>query len=190
MTASRQLTLADLQRINLVGTSGCGKSTFGKQLAAILDSPYVEMDSLYHEPNWTEAEPEVFRERLADAIAGPRWVLDGNYHSKTFDLKWSRATMIVWLDMPFSINMYRAVCRAVNRSWTQKELWPGTGNRESFRQTFFSKDSMILWTAMSYRRLKKRYSALKSNPPAGVHFVRLRNPSEVANLLDQVRLLV
>ncbi len=180
---------ADLQRINLVGTSSCGKSTLGKRLSKILDAPYTEMDALFHEPNWTEAKPEVFRERVANATSPNKWVLDGNYHSKTHDIKWSRATMILWLDMPFSTNMYRAVTRAVNRAWTQRELWPGTGNRESFRQTFFSKDSMILWTATSYGRLRKRYSAIEKSPPHGVKFVRLAGQHEVESFVAKVGLL-
>jgi adenylate kinase family enzyme len=181
---------ADLQRINLVGTSASGKSTLGRQLSKILGAPYTEMDVLFHEPNWTEAELEVFRERVASATAPDKWVLDGNYHSKTHDIKWARATMIVWLDMPFSTNMYRAVCRAFNRAWTRQELWSGTGNRESFRQTFFSKDSMILWTATSYSRLRKRYSAIQSNPPAGVRFVRVSSPVEVDAFTRRVESLV
>jgi len=171
--------LADFQRINLVGTSSSGKSTLGKQLSEILDAPFVEMDVLFHEPNWTEAELELFRERVANATAPDKWILDGNYHSKTHDIKWARTTMIVWLDMPFATNMFRAVCRAVNRAWTQQELWPGTGNRETFHQTFFSTDSMILWTATSYWKLRKRYAAIESNPPAGVRFLRLSSPTEV-----------
>lgn len=178
--------LSDLQRINLVGTSSGGKSTLGKQLAESLDVPYIEMDALYHEPNWTEATLDVFRQRLTDAALADKWVLDGNYHSKTHDIKWARASMIVWLDMPFAVNMYRAVCRAVNRAWTQKELWPGTGNRESFRQTFFSTDSMILWTATSFWRLRKRYGAIQGNPPKGVRFVRLSSPRQVEQFKQQV----
>lgn len=181
--------LDDLQRINLVGTSASGKSTLGKCLAEVLAAPYVEMDTLWHGPNWSEAEPEVFRQRVANATSEEKWILDGNYHSKTFDIKSARATMIVWLDMPFSINMYRAVCRAVERSWTGRELWPGTGNRETFRQTFFSKDSMILWTATSFWRLRHRYGAIKENPPTGVKFVRLSKYAEVRRFQDRVQAL-
>lgn len=180
--------IADLQRVNLVGTSASGKSTLGRQLAALLESPYVEMDALNHGPNWTEAPPDVFRSRVADAIQGPRWVLDGNYHS-TDDVKWARATMIVWLDISFVQNVYRAASRAVHRSWTQQELWPGTGNRESFRQTFFSTDSMILWTAKTYRWRRTEYSKIEQSPPEGVKFVRLRGSREVAQFLELVRSL-
>ncbi len=177
---------ADLQRINLVGTSGSGKSTTGRRLAEILKSPYIEMDVLYHGPNWTQAQPEVFRARVAGAIAGPRWVLDGNYH-RTSDLKWARATMIVWLDIAWVPNMYRAVGRAVRRSWTREELWPGTGNRESFRQTFFSTDSMMLWTATTHHQLRRRYSQVEQSPPEGVKFIRPRSIRGVEQFLETVR---
>ncbi len=187
MIPGTPIDIADLQRINLVGTSASGKSTFGKQLADLLSVPYVQMDRLYHGPGWTEAEPDVFRSRLTDATAGPRWVLDGNYHSKTFDIKWSRATLIIWLDISFSLNMYRAIRRSIQRSWTQKELWPGTGNRETFRRTLCSSESMILWTAMSHGRLRKRYSMIEADPPAGVKFLRLKNQREIDRLTNTIR---
>jgi len=180
--------LADLQRINLVGTSASGKSTLARELAALLKVPHVEMDALYHGPNWTQASPDVFRSRVADAIQGPQWVLDGNYHT-TNDLKWARATMIVWLDISFVQNVYRAFGRAVHRSWTQQEFWPGTGNRETFRQTFFSKDSMILWTATSYWRRRTEYSKIEQAPPEGGKFVRLRGARNVTQFIQSVRSL-
>ncbi len=179
--------IGDLQRINIVGTSSSGKSTFGKQLAKVLGIPFIEMDALYHEPNWQEPEVAVFRERVSEALKGPAWVLDGNYHSKTHDLKWSRATMVIWLDMAFSLNLYRAVRRAIGRAWTKEELWPGTGNRESFRQTFLSTDSMILWTVMSRGRLRKRYAAIEQSPPENVRFLRLRSPASVEEFLKQAQ---
>lgn len=181
------ISQSDLARINVVGTSSSGKSTLSRRLASVLDVPYIEMDLLYHGPNWTEPTPSVFREKIKRAISGPRWVLDGNYHSKTCDTKWSRATMIIWVDVPFGVNMLRATRRAIQRSWTRQELWPGTGNCETFRRTFFSSDSMILWTAMSFRRLRKRYRAVESDPPTGVKFVRLKTNMEVERFVELAR---
>ena len=178
--------IADLQRINLIGTSASGKSTLGRKLSDLLDSPYVEMDTLFHGPNWSQAPPEVFRARVADAVNAPRWVLDGNYH-KTSDLKWARATMIIWLDIARLPNLYRAAKRAVHRSWTQTELWPGTGNRESFRQTFFSRDSMILWTATSHKQRRRLYSQIEQSPPDGVKFICLPNFRSIEQFLETVR---
>ena len=69
------------------GLSGSGKSTIARRLGRALQIDYVEMDRLFHGPNWTEPSESVFRERITNAISGDRWVLDGNYHSKTYDLK-------------------------------------------------------------------------------------------------------
>jgi energy-coupling factor transporter ATP-binding protein EcfA2 len=186
MAAVSSFESKDLQRINVVGTSSSGKSTLSTKLADLLGVPYIEMDLLYHEPNWTEPTPEVFRTRLEKAIAKPRWVLDGNYHSKTFDIKWARSSMIVWLDVPFGKNMYRAFRRAIQRSWTKQELWPGTGNCETFGRTFFSKESMILWTAKSFARLKRRYAAIELSPPEGVKFVRLSTSDDIEEFYEAV----
>ena len=38
-------------KVNVVGTAGCGKSTFGKMLAEKVGVPYIEMDELFWKPN-------------------------------------------------------------------------------------------------------------------------------------------
>ena len=45
-------------RINVIGTSGSGKSSFSKRLAEKLDVPYIELDALHWKPNWTESTDE------------------------------------------------------------------------------------------------------------------------------------
>ena len=44
-------------RINVVGTSGCGKSTVAKRIAERLNVPYIQLDELYWKPNWVESLP-------------------------------------------------------------------------------------------------------------------------------------
>jgi adenylate kinase family enzyme len=45
-----------VKRVNVKGSSGSGKSTFARELAAKLDLPYVELDALHHGPNWERAD--------------------------------------------------------------------------------------------------------------------------------------
>jgi len=180
----KELVWEDLLRVNVVGLSGSGKSTFARNLAAALQTECVEMDRLFHGSNWTEPDVETFRERVATAIAGDQWVLDGNYHSKTHDLKWQRATAIVWMNTPFLRNMYQSTSRAIQRAWTQEELWPGTGNRESFRRSFFSRKSIILWAMSNYRRIQGRYSAVRDDPRwTKIAFVVVRKRLDAERLL-------
>lgn len=181
-------SLPDLSRVNVVGTSGSGKSTFCKRLSGLLGAPHIEMDRLYHKPNWGEPTAEEFAAIVAAAIKPDRWVLDGNYHSKSWKTKWSRATAIVWLDMSFTRNFTQAFGRAIERIRTGKELWPGTGNRETFSRTFFSRESVLLWMIMSHGRVGKRYAALQQERGEFNHvpFVRLRGRKASEEFLKRV----
>ncbi|MCG8379852.1 MAG: (d)CMP kinase, partial [Proteobacteria bacterium] len=67
------------RRINVVGSSGSGKSTVAKKLAARINAPYVELDALNWKPNWTESTDDELFPDLESALAGDAWVLDGNY---------------------------------------------------------------------------------------------------------------
>lgn len=44
-----------MKRINVIGTSGSGKSTFSRMLATTLGYPYIEMDAMFWQPNWQES---------------------------------------------------------------------------------------------------------------------------------------
>ena len=177
---------AKYRRFNVIGTSSSGKSTFSRRLAEVLSLPYVELDQVYWKPNWENINDEELFERVSEITDRDCWVLDGNY-SKTTPIKWSKAECVVWLDHSFAVNVYRAVTRAISRAVTQQELWPGTGNRESFRLSFLSKDSVPLWTLKTYYRNKKRYSlAMSDSQYENLDFVRLRSQKEVDEFLNAV----
>ena len=61
-----------MRRVNVVGTSGSGKSTMGAALARRLGVPYVELDALAWKPGWVMVEPTQLRTRVAAAVAGRR----------------------------------------------------------------------------------------------------------------------
>src|ERR671931_636247 len=103
-----------MTRIVIKGTSGAGKSTFGQMLAERLGLPYIELDGLYHGPNWSEPSREVFRARV-------RQVVDA-------------AETIVWLDLPLVVKLSRLWGRTMYRIREQPDLW--NGNRETWRGAF------------------------------------------------------
>ncbi len=131
--------------INVVGTSGSGKSTLARRLAHRLELPWIELDRLYWRPNWQGAPDEAFFAAIAAATATPGWVLDGNYN-RSRSVKWRAVDLVIWVDYGFWRTLRRAVWRAASRAWRHQELWPGTGNCESFRRSFCSRESIILWT--------------------------------------------
>ena len=163
-----------MQRINVVGTSCSGKTTMARALARRHGVPHVELDALHWAPGWTEVDVPVMRERVVDAIAGPAWVVDGNY-ARVRDLVWSRADTIVWLNYSLPVILGRYARRTARRVITREDLW-GTGNRERLR-TVFTRDGLLWWIATTYRRRRREYPALLAAHP-DVRAVVLRSPRE------------
>ncbi|MBU6955208.1 adenylate kinase [Hahella sp. HN01] len=169
-------------RINVIGTSGSGKSTFSKRLSEKLDIPYIEMDALYWGPDWRNHPEEIFSARVAQALQQEDWILDGNYNSRT-QLKWDRAQIVVWIDYSFPRTLFQAIRRALTRIITKRELWAGTGNKESLRK-LFSKDSIVLWTMTTYKKNRKKYLSIMRDPRyAHIRFIRIRSPREMESCL-------
>ena len=174
-----------MKRINVVGTSGSGKTTFAKTLASVLDYPYIEMDAEFWLPNWTQRSDADFFSRLEPKLAEDTWVLDGNY-SRTSPLKWQRADTVIWLDMSRWRTHYRVIKRSMVRAATSQELW--SGNTESFRKSLLHKDSVILWSITSYQTVKQRYASLMHDDEfKHLQFIRLQTPSQVARFIDQLK---
>ena len=175
--------LSQIKRINVVGTSGSGKSTFGRKLAELLQLPFVEMDRLHWGPNWQETPPDEMLLKVQQVTDGTHWVLDGNY-LKTTPVKWKHVQLVVWLDMSFPRTIYRVTSRCLKRVWNRTEIWPDTGNRESIATSFFSRDSVILWAITSYRNHMLHYPEVMSSPDySHIWFVRLRTPRECDEFL-------
>ncbi len=181
------ISLADLsgyQRINVIGTSGSGKSTFANNLAAALDLPCFEMDALFWKPDWVESTDNEFLPKVAQVAARSEWVLDGNY-SRTFDIKINRAQLLVWIDLPFLTTTYRVTRRAIKRSFSKKELWPNTGNRESLKKAFLSRESIIWWSITHYYPTRDKYENLMhSDTYEDIAFLRLTSRGQIARLLN------
>ena len=115
-----------MQRVVIIGNSGGGKSTFARRLGARLALPVVHLDRLYYEAGWRPGDPEVFRERVAEALASDRWIVDGNFLTMAGDLILPRADTILWLHQPRWLCLVRAVWRCIDLPNRRRaELPPG-----------------------------------------------------------------
>ncbi len=181
---SAQNAMDTIHCVVVVGTTGSGKTTFASRLARLLAAPYIELDSLYWEPGWVEAPPEIFRERVERALSGEGWVVDGNY-SKVRDIIWQRADTVVWLDLPFRVVLWRLTRRTFERAIYREELW--SGNRESLWTHFFTRESLFLWLFQTYWRRKREYPMLFALPEnAHLRTVRLRSTRQADNWLATI----
>ena len=110
-------------------------------------------------------------------------MLDGNY-TRTLPIKWKHVQLVVWLDPPYLQTMFRVTARTIRRAFSGQELWPGTGNRESLAEAFFSRKSIIWWAIRTHGANRRKYSALMSAPEySHIAFVRLNSAAEAARFL-------
>ena len=175
-----------MKRINVVGTSGSGKSTAGRKLAAILEVEYIEMDALFWGPNWTETPDDQFFPKVEAALAGKEgWVLDGNY-TRTIPVKWKEVDTVIWIDLPFWLNLMQSVTRALKRVRTQEEMWSKTGNVETWGK-LFSKDSIVVWMIKVYWRNRQRNAKwFTAEEYAHINFIRLSSRREIKDFLARL----
>jgi adenylate kinase family enzyme len=175
-------------RLSVIGTSGSGKTTFAAELARRLGARHIDLDAINWQADWKDLnahDPEEFRRRVAAAVAEPAWVCCGNY-SKVRDLVQARATHLVWLDYPRALVMARVLKRSFARAWTGDELWPGTGNRETFAR-WLDKEHPIRWAWDTYAERKRRYGAMMADPAlARLERVRVTRPWEAQALIERL----
>jgi adenylate kinase family enzyme len=146
----------------------------------------VELDAIFHQPEWTELPEEEFRSRVELATAQDRWVVDGNY-SAVQELIWTQADTVVWFDLPLPLVLSRTIARTLRRVVSRQELW--NGNREPFSNLWSLKPekSIIAWTATRHGTYRRRYLAAERDPRwSGLHFVRLRSQGEADAFLAVV----
>lgn len=167
-----------MNRIAVFGHSGSGKTTVARRIGATLGLPHIELDALFHRPNWQPTPDDEFRAivsaRLAESDVG--WVVDGNYR-RVRDLVLAQADTAVWLRLPFRVVYPRLLRRTLTRAWRREELW--NTNRESFRLTFLSKDSILLWGITNWRPHVKKMRQALAETPHGARVIELRSQQEI-----------
>jgi adenylate kinase family enzyme len=169
-------------RIVVVGPSGSGKTRLSARLAELLHARHVEIDALWHGPNWESCGPEELQRRVSAATDGDDWVSDGTYHSVIGDLVLERAETVAWLDLPVPL----VLGRLVRRSWVRKrdkvELWNGNVEDDWPNQIRW-----LLWPALkrgfeNRRRLPQHFAR---HPQLEVH--RLRSDAEVEAWVQSIQ---
>ena len=124
------MLIPDLRRVVVIGSSCSGKTTLAGRISGVRGVPHIELDAIHWLPQWRERPTEEFRELAALAVAGDRWVADGNY-SVVRDIVWARATSIIWLNYSFPLVLWRVLNRTISRSVRGRVLF--SGNKESLR---------------------------------------------------------
>lgn len=111
-----------MKRVLIIGPCGSGKSTLARELAPRLDLPLVHMDQLNWRAGWVETPQPELLERVEAAVAGERWLIDGNYGG-TLGPRLERADTVIYLDFPVTLCLWRVIRRIVtHRGRTRPDM--------------------------------------------------------------------
>jgi len=179
-------TLHGCQRILILGRTGSGKTTLARELAAAIGVRHVELDALYFGPSFCTAPLPVLRDRTSAAIAGDRWVTDGN-KSAVRDLVWPRADTVIWLDYPLVVCLWRLARRALWRTSVIKAQAAETDGKAGLPRQFLLAAKGVLTALRSHKGQHREYPemfAKQENQHLAV--VRLRSPRATRRWLAHV----
>jgi energy-coupling factor transporter ATP-binding protein EcfA2 len=179
-------TLAGCERILILGRTGSGKTTLARELAAALQMTHIELDALYFDPDFSTAPLPLLRERTSAAIAGDRWVTDGNKRAVR-DLVWPRADTIVWLDYPLAVSLWRLAKRARRRTSAIRAQAADPASTTELRSQFVAAARGVLTALRSHAGQRREYPRMFAQP-ANRHLavVRLRSPRATRRWLARV----
>lgn len=167
------------QRVLIAGTSGSGKTALAVRLGRLLGVPHVEIDALFHGPNWTPRES--FVDDVESFSQQPAWVTEWQYGTVR-DLLAERADLLVWLDLPRARVMRQVVVRTARRRMRRQVLWNGNIERPLWT-IFTDPDHIVRWAWKTHPKNAQRVTAVAIQRPE-LAIVRLRSWSEVQQWLD------
>lgn len=170
------------RRISVVGCSGAGKTTLSRQLARRLGYRHVELDALFHQPDWQPLRTRQFQHAVAGALQGEGWIVEGNYSAVRPQIL-ALADTVIWLDLPRGAVMRQLIPRTLKRLALRQVLW--NGNRERWHN-LFSLDperSILLWAWTRHALYQQRYAEEMRTTPPGRHYVRLDSRQAVKAFL-------
>lgn len=161
-------------RIVVAGTSGSGKTTLAARIGSLLDIEHVEIDSLFHGPNWTPRP--TFESDVDEFLARPSWVTEWQY-GVVRDRLADRADLLLWLDLPRRTVMRQVITRTLRRRLGRHELW--NGNIEPpLHRIFLDREYIVRWAWSTYRLTTERVQRLSVRRPE-LPIVRFRSHRDV-----------
>jgi adenylate kinase family enzyme len=159
-----------MKRVLIIGPCGSGKSTLARELAPRMGLPLVHMDQLGWQAGWVETERAELNARLAEVVAGERWMIEGNYGS-VLPPRLERADTVIYLDFPIRLCLWRLIKRIVTLRGQSRPDMP-EGCPERFDAAFF-------WYVITWNSGPRVRTEAHIAPHAG-KVIRLTSPRMLA----------
>jgi adenylate kinase family enzyme len=165
-----------MERLLIIGSPGAGKSTLSAEVARLTGLPLIHLDRLHWKPGWVESSKEEFDSKVSEAIARPRWVIEGNY-GRTLPLRLTRADTVVDLDLPRWQCVLGIFRRALaHRGRTRSDMAPGCPERLDWEFVVYT----FRFREAGRRRIEQALGGFAGRR------IRLRSRREVRRFLDDL----
>lgn len=161
-----------------MGPSNSGKSTLADAIGRARGLPVVHLDQLHHLPatDWVPRPAADFAALHDAAIAGERWVIDGNY-SRLMPVRLARATGVIVLDLSTALSLWRYFRRTL---FERDRVGNLAGGRDSIKW------EMIHHIAVATPPRSGRQAAMLAT--LALPSIRLANPRALADFYRSERL--
>ncbi len=170
-----------MKRVMIVGGPGSGKSTLARALGARTGLPVYHMDLLHWKENWEE-RPGPEKIPMARAIeAKENWIFEGGI-SSTYQNRLSRADMLIWLDLPVWLRLWRVTKRLFRYLGRNRPDLPRGCTERLHPETLrFYK---FIW---AYRHIQRdKIARLLAAYDGSARIVHLKRPREVSAFLSSM----
>jgi len=164
------------RRIMICGCAGSGKSFLSRRLGGIFHLPVYHLDLYYWSPGWEPVAPAEFQTAVQKLATGDAWIIDGNYRG-TFEPRADRADLIIYLDLPTAICLWRVFWRTLRGYRTHREGELPAGCHERFNREFF--------TYVATYRARYRPKMMEKLKPYADRTIMLGSRDDVAQFLQQ-----
>jgi adenylate kinase family enzyme len=100
-----------MDKIIIIGSSGAGKSTLARKLSHTLHIKVFHLDRLFWSHSW-KRKISYERIKLLEhlTLTNKQWIIEGNY-LKSLEFSLMKADMIIFLDIPSLLCLYRIIKR-------------------------------------------------------------------------------
>ena len=166
-----------VNRIMIVGQPGSGKSTLAQALGERTGLPVIHIDKIHWQSGWVERSKAEKTRLCIEAEQRDQWVFEGG-HSSTWPSRLARADMLVWIDRPVWVRLWRVLRRAlVGLGQTRPDMADGCPERLRSLPEFFH----YIWTTRAIGAAKIRRLTQMAKP--GCQIVHLGSDAEVADFV-------